>query len=273
MLATIGNLKVNYERSGTPGTALVFVHSLGADLTMYEPQAAALSADFDVIRYDLRGHGGSSLGNESPSLELLADDLGQLLDHLNVEAAHLVGQSIGAMVILALATKRTLSKHTLCLFDTIGWTDDSWNARYSARIAQIDASGMPGVAQAIAHTALGTTSKATRPEIETAYTARIRDCNPLGYSWCCKSMLGFDLRPNLSRVTCPVQLLAGEEDVVTPLRHLNELSTKLAHATVRAVPGAGHVPFIEIPDVASGLVREWAQCHPLGGARRTLEVE
>jgi 3-oxoadipate enol-lactonase len=263
MLTNIGALRVNFERSSPGKDAIVFVHSLGADLSIFDAQAKALAADYDVIRYDIRGHGRSSLEHGNPSLAILAGDLGHLLDYLDVPAAHLVGQSIGGMIVLALATQRPLRRHTLCLFDTIGWTTEEWDRKYTVRAAEIDVNGMPAVADAVAHAALGKTTHKTRTSVRKAYTDRIARANAAGYSWCCKSMIGFDLRAGLDRITCPVQLVAGDEDTVTPLPHLRELAKRLKDARVREVHGAGHVPFVEDPELATRYVREWVASHPL----------
>ena len=82
---------------------LLLSNSLGADLTMWDPQVPGLTEWFRVVRYDTRGHGRSPVPDGDSTLDDLADDVVALLDRLDVPAAHVVGLSIGGMAALRLA--------------------------------------------------------------------------------------------------------------------------------------------------------------------------
>src|SRR4051794_35186340 len=87
--------------SGAP--ALLMINSLGADLSMWEPQLPALTARFRVIRYDARGHGRSPVPPGRYALDDLGSDALDLLDHLGVARAHVCGLSLGGMTAMWLA--------------------------------------------------------------------------------------------------------------------------------------------------------------------------
>src|ERR1700739_3812939 len=71
---------------------------LGCTLKMWEPQMAALTQIFRVIRYDRRGHGKSSVPPAPYSMERFGRDVLAILDDLNIEKVHWCGLSMGGMV-------------------------------------------------------------------------------------------------------------------------------------------------------------------------------
>ena len=77
--------------------ALVLSNSLGADLRMWDPQADALAERFRLVRYDTRGHGESPVPDGPYTIDDVGQDLIALLDHLEIERAHVRGLSLGGM--------------------------------------------------------------------------------------------------------------------------------------------------------------------------------
>jgi 2-succinyl-6-hydroxy-2,4-cyclohexadiene-1-carboxylate synthase len=93
-VARVNGIDIHYvvERDGEP---LVLVHNLIASLRSYDFNAPVLAKHLRVIRYDLRGHGLSSKTDHEGgyTFDNLAADLHGLLEHLNVESCHLLGQA------------------------------------------------------------------------------------------------------------------------------------------------------------------------------------
>ncbi len=99
MLIKANGIQTNYELSGKNKTSVVILsHSLGCDLSMWDPQTDALVPYFRVLRYDIRGYGRSesTVGPYTP--ELLATDAIALLDALKIDKVHWVGLSMGGMI-------------------------------------------------------------------------------------------------------------------------------------------------------------------------------
>ncbi|MGH2457537.1 MAG: alpha/beta fold hydrolase, partial [Chloroflexota bacterium] len=97
MKAIANGIAQFYRRSGN-GPPLVLIHALGLDHRLWEPQVAPLGSGFDVISYDVRGHGASDVPPGPYTMRDFAEDLAGLLDALGVEVAHLVGISMGGMI-------------------------------------------------------------------------------------------------------------------------------------------------------------------------------
>lgn len=89
-----------YEVAGSSGEAVLLLHAGVADRRMWATQVAAFSRHFRTITYDMRGFGDSPLPTQDFSP---LDDIAALLDHLEIDRAHLVGCSMGAATALEFA--------------------------------------------------------------------------------------------------------------------------------------------------------------------------
>jgi len=85
------------------GPAVVLIHGVGMQASVWEAQIAALSKKHDVVALDMLGHGGSSLPPADARLSDYADQILALLDGLALTTAHVIGHSMGALVALEFA--------------------------------------------------------------------------------------------------------------------------------------------------------------------------
>lgn len=99
-----GSSQTAYQLAG-PDDAdpVVLIHGLGLCRKIWQPFIDSLSATYRVIAYDLYGHGESDPAPEPPSLSLFARQIDELMTHLNIPAAHIIGFSIGGMINRRLA--------------------------------------------------------------------------------------------------------------------------------------------------------------------------
>lgn len=70
-------------------------------------------------------------------------------------------------------------------------------------------------------------------------------------------MLRPDLRPRLREIGCPVLVLVGEADSLTPPEHARELAAGLPRAELHVIEGAGHLPTLETPDAVTTRLQSW----------------
>src|SRR5262245_57108437 len=98
--ADIPGARLHYEVAGS-GEPLVLIHGFTLDMRMWDDQFASLARHFQVVRYDLRGFGKSSMPTTEPYTH--ADDLKALLDCLNIERAHVLGLSMGGSIAINFA--------------------------------------------------------------------------------------------------------------------------------------------------------------------------
>ncbi|RWE50815.1 MAG: alpha/beta fold hydrolase [Mesorhizobium sp.] len=92
----------SFLRAGS-GAPVLFIHGVGMNAAIWQPQFERMVGRFDVIAIDMLGHGGSPLPPQAPELADYAWQAVRLLDHLGLESVSVVGHSMGALVAQELA--------------------------------------------------------------------------------------------------------------------------------------------------------------------------
>ena len=123
MKVNVNGVGIHYELSGKKDRPVVVLsHSLCTNLAMWDAQVPPLENDFLVLRYDMRGHGGSDAPDGPYTLEQLAEDVIGLLDDLKINKFHWIGISMGGMIGQSLALNHADRLHSLVLCDTTSVT-------------------------------------------------------------------------------------------------------------------------------------------------------
>ncbi|HLZ13066.1 MAG TPA: 3-oxoadipate enol-lactonase [Candidatus Acidoferrum sp.] len=213
--ADLTDVRIHYSLAG-PDSApvLVLSNSLGANFSMWDPQLAALSSRFRLLRYDTRGHGQSSIPPGPYSIELLASDVLHLLDALHLDRVHFCGLSMGGQIGIWLGLHAThrIQKLILCNTGAKIGTPDSWNARIDAVLAR----GMKDVSAAVIGRWFTPDFAAIHPGVIAKTKSMLESTNPEGYANCCAALREFDARANLASIALPTLIIAGSHDLATP---------------------------------------------------------
>ena len=93
---------IRYQEAGTGSTPIVCLHGIGGDAASFQPQLDDLADSYRIISWNMPGYGGS-VSLEHPTFPKLATALRDFLDTLNIDQAHLCGQSIGGMIAMEMA--------------------------------------------------------------------------------------------------------------------------------------------------------------------------
>jgi 3-oxoadipate enol-lactonase len=210
-----GEARIHYALEGESRTpALVFSNSLGANFSMWEPQASELRAKLRLLRYDTRGHGQSSSTPGPYSIEQLGRDVIALLDTLELDRVHFCGLSMGGMIGMWLAVNAPERLGKLVLSNTgarIG-TSEAWNVRIEA----VRKNGMKSVAPAVVERWFSPAFREKAPATVSNTLKMLEEANPEGYAACCAAVRDFDFREQLSKIRMPVLVIAGAHDPATP---------------------------------------------------------
>jgi 3-oxoadipate enol-lactonase len=252
------DLVLHFEDEGPVGApAFVFVNSLGTDLRIWDKVVAQLSAGRRILRYDLRGHGLSDAPAAPYALDDHIGDLAALMDARGIKAALIVGLSVGGVIAMALASKRPDLARGLVLSDTahkIG-TREMWDARISA----IRQGGMAVIADQVLQRWFAADFRVNGPAEFAGYRNMLIRTPVEGYVGTCAALRDADLTRAASKLALPVLCLAGAEDASTPPDLVRSLAALLPGSGFAMIPGAGHLPCVEQPDIMASLISAFAK--------------
>jgi 3-oxoadipate enol-lactonase / 4-carboxymuconolactone decarboxylase len=254
---------------------LVLGPSLGASAaTLWSAAAVHLGRDFQVVAWDLPGHGTNRVpldrdrrltvaGLAADVLEVVDD----LVDGFGPARFHYAGDSVGGAVGLQLlldAPDRVASATLLCTGARIG-TAESW----SERIETVRASGTPALVGPSADRWFAPGFLDQEPERGSALLDALSDTDDDGYAAVCSALATFDVRDRLPEITVPVLAVAGSCDEVAPASSLALVAEGVAHGRLVVLDDVGHLAPAEAPEAVARLIREQAYGVP---ARDDLTV-
>jgi 3-oxoadipate enol-lactonase len=237
---------------GTCGSAdavghppLVYLHSLGTELRIWDPLIARLPGRLHV-RLDLRGHGLSEVPTGPYRIADMAGDVLAVLADLEIERAVLVGVSIGGQIALRVALERPRSVRGLVALDTAARIGD--RATWNARMDEVRAGGLEAIADAVVARWFAPSIAARDPMAQRGYRNLLLRTPVAGYLAACAALRDEDLRARLGAIDCPSLVLCGSEDTATPPALVRGLAAALPRARYREIEDAGHLPCIDRPD-------------------------
>jgi 3-oxoadipate enol-lactonase len=209
--AESNGVSIHYEITGDAGLpTLVLSHALGANLAMWEPQAAALASHFRLLRYDTRGHGASTLPPEPFSIADLGQDVLNLLDTLQIARASFCGISMGGLIGQWLGIHAPGRLQKLILSNTaakIG-TEDGWNTRMAAVLRD----GLPSIIPGALERWFTAGFRAAHPAAVAAIGAMLQSTDAKGYIANCAAIRDADFRAALQAIQAPTLVIAGSYD-------------------------------------------------------------
>lgn len=213
--ASFDDIRCYYRLEGAATRpALVLSHSLGLDHGMFEPQIAALTARFRVLRYDIRGHGGSDAPAGDYTVEQLGRDALALLDRLGLDRVAFCGVSLGGKVGQWLAAHAGDRLTHLVLANSSPRIADP--AGMEARGRAVLSGGMAAIADTAMSRFFGDRLVAANPPWLASARATFLATDPVGYAGCCAALRDFDGTALLARIAAPTLVVSGDADASMP---------------------------------------------------------
>ena len=244
---------VYFEAVGDPEAPVVVLgHGAGGNHAIWFQQVPVFAREHRVLTWDQRGFGNSTNRDGLANPHTATNDLLAILDHLEVERAHIIGQSMGGWAAMGLAIAHGDRVRSLVLADTLAGIaiDGWWNA----------AASIPPRVGAFNHAALANEFCIRNPERAHLYLqigGLRRD--PLADQSAMLKSLGTVSYTDeqVAAVDAPVLFIVGSHDEIFPPALIVEAAGRVPGAEVEQIEGAGHSPYFEQPGAWNALVQDF----------------
>jgi 3-oxoadipate enol-lactonase len=260
MIIEANGIKINYQLSGKKGAPVAALsHSLASSLAMWNPQMDALNPHFQVLRYDLRGHGNSDVTPGPYTLELLAKDVIRLLDTLNIDRVHFVGLSIGGMIGQSLALNYANRLRSLVLCDTASVMPAEAQPIWQERINKARSKGMEAqVDETMERWFTPSFLKQGSPMLK-IIREQILATSIEGYIGCAEAIRKLNYLSRLSGINMPTLIMVGEEDLGTPVSASEAIHGRISNSKLVILPFARHLSNVEQTDAFNAALLEFLE--------------
>ena len=246
---------LHHSVTGQGSQAVVLLHSLGSAAQMWQPQMAAFERDFTVVAIDHLGHGASPAPSGPYTMSMLGEGVIDVLDHLGISKAHVVGISMGGHLALWLGIhhpQRVLRIVAMCTAasfgDSSGWDD---------RADIVLANGTSSLAASVADRWLTPAFAASHPSLRQWIIDMVSNTSDMGYAGCCAALGSSDITNELSGITAPVLAIAAAKDPGTSVGNLEVIARGVAHGQLYVVADAAHLCNVEQPEEVTGVIMDF----------------
>jgi pimeloyl-ACP methyl ester carboxylesterase len=280
MYVPVDDMRMHFQRAGS-GPALVFLHGLVGSAKNWRQNVGELARESTVYALDLPNMGDSDrVDGLDAGLAATADRVAAWMDVVGLRDADIAAHSHGGAVALMLAARHPERVRKLVLFAPANPFCDSgkrlirfyrtplggWLARQIPR--------MPKIVHTIALGRMHGDAKRVRTDSLEGYTASL---NLASVKHVLRIVGGWDtemerLREALNGIgAIPTLLIWGDRDRAVSLGSSATLRTYLPASSLMVIPGVGHLPFEEAPEICNVAIREWLrsgkiQASPEGAA-------
>jgi pimeloyl-ACP methyl ester carboxylesterase len=260
---SVGRYKVHYFEEGS-GFPLVLIHGLAGDHAAWKPQSEAFRGRHRVIAFDNRGAGKSTQVDEPITTEDMARDTLQLMEHLGVERAHVVGRSMGGAIAQHVALLRPDRVQTLVMCASFARLDPLGRRTLTNMRETLQWSGSwsAWARHAIPYF--------VSPEFFNGNEAQISQIEgliggetrlPAAYSRSNLACLDHDTLSRLGEIHCPTLVMAGALDPVCSMTATRWMAERLPKAETVIFDKSSHFFLIEERDKFMAVLTSWLDRH------------
>ncbi|MEJ8545761.1 alpha/beta fold hydrolase [Brevibacillus borstelensis] len=239
------------------GDVVCLVHGFCGSSAYWEKLIPKLEESNRVLAPDLRGHGGSSVPDETYTVEKMADDLALLMDETGIEKMALLGHSLGGYVALAFAERYPGRLSALGLIHSTAYPDDEQAKENRTKgMESIRQNGIEPFIKALV-------PKLFAPGALSRYPGEWERVKQIGLQTppdgAIRTLEAMRERTNrrhaLSKLACPVLLIAGEQDQIIPAEKTFTTDGPNVHRVLLA--DAGHMGMLETPQQMAGEIAQF----------------
>lgn len=248
--AELTDARCYYELHGS-GSPVLLIPGLGATCQIWSTAVAQLARSHTVVLMDNRDVGRSTSRRPPQTLADFAVDVVELMDHLQLDTAHLLGLSLGGIVAQRVAIDHPARVDRLVLMSCA----DRFGP-YLREIARLLGQALRRFPPELFRKTIELLG--TSPQFFDAHAEQIErniasDCSPaLSRSAIVRQLRCLDCHDAVSehyRINAPTLVVAGENDMLVPACYGRQMAGQIAASQFLLVPNCGHNPLIERPDL------------------------
>ena len=247
-----------YRVEGRGERWVTLITGIANDLTMWDGQMPVLERNFKVLRYDLRGHGGTWGTAGEYTIEELSQDLAELLDQQRIQRTSLVGLGLGGAIAQAFAIRhpQRLDKLVPCCCRAQMVPD--FAAMWHKLRDTVRQNGLESIVEPTVQRWFSEDFKAAHPEVLDKVRAMIRRTSFEGYMGVTAAFLGLALEDRLHQIKAPALYVSGADDKLGgPPALMAGLAAKVPGARHVSVPKAAHIANIQNPEGFNRVLEEF----------------
>jgi len=267
-IADINDIKISYEIKGD-GYPLILIHGYASKKETWIAQIGALSEHFKVITYDLRNSGESSHPEASFTMGTLVDDLKGLMDFLNIDTAHLGGQSMGGWIIQNFVLKYPERANKLIIIGS-NHTGDGLNSLKESYIDLYELRKEDPVAafwkfirfvhtikfRKLLESDLKNKIHGIISAEELIEESKLNQCTPLDLENQAKAGSMHDTLDKLHEINNETLIIAARKDKLAGVYVAEQMNEKLLHSSLKILEDAGHeFYFSHAPEVNTMIIQ------------------
>ena len=232
-----------YTVNGRGKSVLIFIHGVGMNADVWQPQAECFGSDYQVISYDFLGHGESSMPSDAPTLEDYVEQLHKLTLHLGLRSIALIGHSMGALISVAFAIKYPKMVNALIPINIVYNRTKEERARVLKRAQEVIELGEIGnVEPALKRWFEGKNTPAEQSKIAKV-GLWLSQSPPFGYGRAYRLFALSDQAfvNKLSQLTMPVLYLTGDDDPNSTPEMSEQMSKLTPQGKFHSIKGEAHM--------------------------------
>ena len=245
-------LRLNYIQTSTDKhETVVLIHGVSHDLTYWDRQIEAFGQSYNVVAFDLPGHGRSTGKPDDWSFEYTTSLLSELIEHVSTAPVHLVGISFGSMIAQPFALARPDLVRSLTLIGTASEFPEEVRGVLRARAQTIRSQGMAAVLASSLERWFTPETRSQRPDIMDRLTKTMLGDDPAHQAAIWDLIASLDVRERLGQLRCRTLVLVGEQDASTPPAAAKDVAAAILNSVLQVLPRTAHIVTLEVPEAVN----------------------
>lgn len=219
-------MKINYKLEGK-GKCIVLIHGVSDNLLYWQPLVDKLKHRYQILRYDLRGHGLSEMGDKKITMNVYEKDLLNLLDELHLKEVNLVGFSLGGNIALDFTIKHPTRVSSITLMSTFFKCDKDFSEVLRLLKHSLTEGFVEFYDVILPMVLCPDIIEEFEEELNLMKIQASKTANTRAYIQALEVCLNFDVEDKLNSINVPTLILAGKYDEISRLDMQKQMHLKI----------------------------------------------